>query len=192
MIKPGKPSIYASTITPLRFVFIMWLFFTLDFVYGFHLANYGILPRNIYGLTGVFTAPLLHRSITHIASNTFPIILLGVALFYFYHRVAARIFYGSYFLVNILVWIFARPLMHIGASGLIYSMAFYIVVAGLLSKKVVPIIISIIVLLAYSGLFYGLIPTKLLYSWEMHIAGATVGTCFALFHFVTSKWPGKG
>lgn len=187
MIKPGQPSIYVSTITPLRFVFIMWLFFSLDFVYGFHFANYGILPRNIYGLTGVITAPFLHKGITHIVSNTFPVILLGVALFYFYHRVAIKVFYGSYLISNILVWIFARPLMHIGASGLIYSMAFFIVISGLLSKKIQPLIIAIIVVIGYSGLFYGLIPSSYLYSWEMHIAGALCGSSFAIYYAKRSK-----
>jgi membrane associated rhomboid family serine protease len=182
MIKPGQPSIYVSSITPLRFVFVMWLLFTLDFVYGYHFSQFGILPRNIYGLTGVITAPLLHKGITHIVSNSFPIILLGVALFYLHHKVAKKVFYGSYLLVNIIVWIFGRPLMHIGASGLIYAMAFFIVVSGLLSKKIIPTIISLILLIGYSGLIYGLIPSNYLYSWEMHIAGALAGVGFAIYY----------
>jgi membrane associated rhomboid family serine protease len=110
---------------------------------------------------------------------------LGTLLFFFYDRIGRTVFFRGYFVTNLLVWIFSpRPSYHIGASGLIYSLAAFLIVFGLLRQDFLSLLISIGVIIAYGGIFYGVLPTDSYVSWESHLAGALVGvvTAFNLAH----------
>lgn len=139
------------------------------------LGMFGILPRSLKGMIGILAAPLLHGSITHLISNTFPIIFLGSTIYIFYDRIAPQVFVQSYFLTNILVWIFGRPFYHIGASGLVYALATFLIFFGMFRRNFRSIIISIIILLVYGGLVYGIFPSNINISWESHLFGAMTG-----------------
>ena len=81
---------------------------------------------------------------------------------------------------GILVWIFARKANHIGASGLIYGLAAFLIVNGFLEKKFVPIIVSIAVAFVYGGLIRGIFPSLRSHiSWEGHLFGAVSGVLIA-------------
>src|SRR5688572_25627711 len=101
-------SILGSSVVPLRVVFLMWLTFFLEYVYHWQLGNLGIQPRTIFGLIGIFTAPLIHGNLSHLVSNTVPLIFLGATLFFFYPNIGKVVFFRTYFWTNILVWLFAR------------------------------------------------------------------------------------
>jgi membrane associated rhomboid family serine protease len=102
-------------------------------------------------------------------------IFLGIVLFYFYGQIGGRVFLRAYFWTNILVWLFARPANHIGASGVVYAIAFFLIFFGFFRRDFVSIIISLIVIILYGGVFYGVLPTDPRVSWESHFAGALVG-----------------
>lgn len=177
-------SIIGSAIQPFRIVFLMWLTFTANFVYDFPvvLSNYGIIPRNLPGLVGVFTAPILHANLQHILSNTFPLLFLGAVIFYFYPVIARKVLIIVYFSTNLLVWIFARHMNHIGASGLIYGFASFLVVYGLLRRDIYSMVISLVTMASYGYLIYGVLPVYSDLSWEMHIAGVVSGV-FCAFQY---------
>jgi membrane associated rhomboid family serine protease len=159
----------------------MWLAFFLEFVYGFPLSNFGIQPRSLIGLIGIFVAPLVHGNLSHLVSNTVPLILLGSALFFFYPGIAGKVFFRGYFWTNILVWLFVvRQGPHIGASGVVYSLAFFLIFFGLFRRDFLSILISVLTLLLYGGVFYGVLPTDPRVSWESHFAGALVGITSAV------------
>lgn len=153
----------------------MWGIFYLELILGLPLSQYGIIPRTTVGLAGIFMAPLLHGNFLHLISNTVPLLFLGTVLFFFYDRIGSRVFLRGYFWTNILVWLFARPALHIGASGLVYALAFFLIFFGLFRRDVRSILISGIVLLLYGGVFYGVLPSDPQISWESHFAGALVG-----------------
>ncbi|MDH5367235.1 MAG: rhomboid family intramembrane serine protease [Cyclobacteriaceae bacterium] len=175
-------NVFSRSIIPFRFVFLMWLFFSVEYIYGYQFHHFGILPRNYYGLLGILTAPILHINFTHIISNTIPLLLLGGGLFYFYYKKAKFVFYASYIIPNVLVWIFARPLMHIGASGIIYALATYLVMVGLLRRDIKSLLIAIMVVILYSSLFFGLVKQLDSVSYELHFAGVIVGFSLAIYH----------
>jgi membrane associated rhomboid family serine protease len=132
-------------------------------------------------LIGIFTAPLIHGSIYHLISNTIPLLFLGSVLFFFYHKVAGQVFLRAYFWTNILVWLFAlRQVPHIGASGVVYSLAFFLIFFGLFKRDFMSLFISIIVILLYGSVFYGVLPSDPRISWESHFAGALVGIASAI------------
>ncbi len=162
-------------VPPLRLCFFMWLTFSVEFYLGFDLGKFGIYPRDIKGLIGVFAAPLLHGNFNHLMSNTVPLLVLGATLYFFYPTIASRVFLYAYFFTNLLVWVFARPYIHIGASGLVYSLAAFLLFTGIFRRDVKSLIISILVLIGYGGMVYGISPFNSQISWESHLLGATVG-----------------
>ena len=176
----AERSIVGSSVVPFRVVFLMWLVFFLEYVYAWPVGNLGIQPRTIVGLVGIFTAPLIHGNLSHLISNTVPLIFLGSALFFFYYRIGGAVFFRAYFWTNILVWLFARPANHIGASGLVYGLAFFLIFFGIFRRDLVSILISVLTLLLYGGVFYGVLPTDPMVSWESHLAGALVGITSAV------------
>ncbi len=168
-------SVFGSSVVPFRLVFLMWAAFYLEYMIGFRLSAFGIVPRTAFGLIGIFTAPLIHGDILHLLSNTIPMLFLGAVLFYFYYPIGGQVFFRSYFWTNILVWLFARPANHIGASGVVYALAFFLIFFGLFRRDFLSIFISTVVLILYGGVFYGVLPTDPRVSWESHLAGALVG-----------------
>lgn len=158
----------------------MWLAFFLEFFYGWPLSNLGIQPWTVTGLIGIVTAPLVHGNFTHLVSNTIPLLFLGSTLFFFYPRIGGVVFFRAYFWTNILVWLFARPANHIGASGVVYGLAFFLIFFGIFRRDFLSILISILTLLLYGGVFYGVLPTDPRVSWESHFAGALVGITSAI------------
>jgi membrane associated rhomboid family serine protease len=174
-------SYLGSAIIPFRFVFLMWLVFTVQFFYGIDLSMFGVIPRTAIGLIGIFTAPMIHGNLTHLASNTIPLLFLGGTLFFFYNRIGTTVFFRCYFITNILVWIFSpRQTPHIGASGLIYGLSAFLIFFGLLRKDLMSMLISIAVIVLYGGIFYGILPTQPWISWESHLSGTIVGAVTAI------------
>lgn len=176
----AERSIFGSSVVPFRVVFLMWLAFFLEYVYNWPLSYLGIHPRTVIGLVGIFTAPLIHGNLSHLISNTVPLIFLGSTLFFFYQRIGGAVFFRAYFWTNILVWLFARPANHIGASGVVYGLAFFLIFFGIFRRDMISILISVLTLLLYGGVFYGVLPTDPNVSWESHLAGALVGLTSAI------------
>ena len=164
----GNRTILGSSIAPFRLVFIMWLIFAIDFIYGFDLKWLGLYPRTVEGLSGIVFAPILHGNLQHLISNTIPTLFLGGALYFYYKRIAATVFVTCYIGTGVLVWIFASPSYHIGASAF-----------GCFSRDFVSLLIAAIVLFVYGSIFYGVLPSAPNISWESHLLGAIVGVILA-------------
>lgn len=165
----------SGIVPPLRLCFFMWLVFTIEFYLKVDLGYLGIYPRDLTGLIGVVMAPLIHGNFNHLVSNTIPLLVLGGSLFFFFPSIAMRVFLQSYFFTNLLVWVFGRPFYHIGASGLIYALASFLVFYGLFKRNFKSVIISAIVIFSYGGMAYGLLLLDDRISWESHLMGAVVG-----------------
>lgn len=176
----------SGIVPPLRLCFFMWLVFTFQLYSEIDLGYFGIYPRKIAGLLGVFTAPLLHGSFSHLMSNTIPFLVLGASLYFFFPRIAPRVFLYAYFFTNILVWIFGRPFYHIGASGLVYALASFLIFFGFFKRNFKSVIISAAAIFFYGGLVYGLYPLDNDISWESHLMGAIVGLASAVLFSKTN------
>jgi membrane associated rhomboid family serine protease len=141
----------------------------------------GIYPRQVFGLIGIIFAPVIHGNYIHLISNALPLLILGTVLFYFYDRIAIPVFLLCYFPTGILVWIFGKPNYHIGASGLIYGIAFFLMTFGFFRKDFGSLLISAIVVFFYGGIIYGVFPTQPGVSWESHFFGALMGLVSASY-----------
>ncbi|MEO9870911.1 rhomboid family intramembrane serine protease [Ekhidna sp.] len=174
----------SGIVPPLRLCFFMWLVYSIEFYLKTDLGYLGIYPRDITGLVGIFMAPLLHGNFNHLVSNTIPLLVLGGSIFFFFPLIATRVFLYAYFFTNILVWVFGRPFYHIGASGLVYALASFLVFYGLFKRNFTSVIISLVVIFFYGGMAYGLLALDDRISWESHLMGAIVGAVSA---FTISK-----
>lgn len=160
----------------LTFIGILWSVFILDSILNFiNLNYYGIHPRHIDGITGIITSPFLHGGVSHIISNTLPLLLAMTALFGNYPKIAKRVFIYSTLLTGFLVWSFARSANHIGASGILYAILTFIFISGFIRKDMQSIGISIVIAFAYGSLIFGIIPNKEHISWESHLFGMISG-----------------
>ena len=174
-----KIKLYNILKYPLLFIFVMWgvKFFEVYFEISF--VEYGVLPRDISGIKGVLLSPFIHKDFKHLINNTFPIIVLGSLLSYFYKKNYKSIFPMLYIVCGILLWGIGRTSFHIGASGIIYALASFIFFSGLISKNKNLAALSLIVIFVYGSLFWGLFPIQLEMSWEGHLSGFLSGLIFA-------------
>ena len=171
-----------SLFFPTFLVVLLWLIrlfeteFHLDFVRG------GIYPLHEKGLLGIITAPLVHGSFGHLMANTVPLFVLTLALLFFYRDLAYRIFFLIWILSGTFVWLGAREAWHIGASGVIYGLAAFLFMSGVVRNNVRLLTISIIVVFLYGGLFWGIFPMKPGISWEGHLWGSISGLVLAVIY----------
>ncbi|MGK0290147.1 MAG: membrane associated rhomboid family serine protease, partial [bacterium] len=154
----------------LQFIACIYVIFAISIF--FPIAKFGIVPRSATGLIGIFTSPFLHTGIRHLVSNTIPLIVLLIILNYFYHQKAMAVIAFTIIIGGFFVWIFARNANHIGASGLIYGLAAFLITNGFIEQKFLPMLISIGVIILYGGMIWGVFPnTYRQVSWESHLFG---------------------
>ncbi len=165
----------------LPFILLLWAIKFFEIISGSHLMELGILPRTLRGVAGIFTGPLIHGDIFHLISNSLPLLLLGMLLFYFYHRIALEIFLWIYFVSGFWTWLLAREAWHIGASGLVYGIASFLFMSGIIRRNRQLMSVSGVILFLYGGIIYGMFPgmVDVNISWEAHLAGALTGVILA-------------
>jgi len=171
-----KSVVGRSILLPFLFVLLLWI---VKFSFGESLTDYGIIPRTFSGLKGIFTTVFIHADINHLLSNTFPLLILGSGLMFFYRDVALKVFLLVWLMGGFWVWLFAREASHIGASGLIYGIASFLFFSGVLKKNRNLLAISLLTVFLYGGLAWGIFPVTDHISWEAHLAGALAGVLCA-------------
>lgn len=163
------------------FVAAFWIVRILETIFGFELYQWGILPRHIRGLWGILFSPFIHANYNHLISNTVPFFILLFALVYFYRRISYLIFFLIYFLSGLCVWLGGRESWHIGASGVVYGLAAFHFVSGIIRNDLRLLIISVVVVFLYGGMVWGILPLKPEVSWESHLWGAASGVLLAFY-----------
>lgn len=172
-------AIFNKLVIPLIFPLLLWVIHLITYLVEIYPYKLGILPRNFSGLVGVLTSPLIHGGFSHLISNTAPLVFMGLGIFYFYPKVAYKVFTIIYLGTGILVWLFAREVYHIGASGIIYGFVSFLFFSGIFRKDNRSIALALVVILFYGGLIWGVLPVEQGVSWESHLFGAIVGVIAA-------------
>ena len=161
----------------LIFVGVIWAVFLLSYLLP--LVEYGLQPRSTIGLLGIFTMPFLHADIGHIVGNTIPLVvllfLLAGSRAKSWQIVAEIVVVGG-----VILWIFGRGAIHIGASGLVSGLIAFLILGGAFERRFVPVIVAAVTFVLYGGsLFWGLIPRDPKVSWDGHLCGAVAGGLLA-------------
>lgn len=163
----------------LAFLILIWLIFGLQWLTGLDLLRFGLRPRDPAGLIGLLTTPLLHASLAHLVSNSLPLFVGGVALLFLYPNSSLRVLPLLYIGSAALAWTFARPSVHIGASGLVYGILTYVFVAGIVRRDVRSVGVSLMVWFFYGSMVWGVFPVVPRMSWELHASGLVLGAVLA-------------
>jgi len=174
--KLNEPKLNISKLlTSLLFPVVIWIVHFLSLLLNEDLTKIGLLPRNLLGLLGILTSPLIHADFSHLISNTIPLIILGWIIFSFYPKLSYLLFVFIYLLTGLLVWIFARQVYHIGASGIVYGFVSFLFFSGIFRRDNKSIALALVITFLYGGLVWGMIPGWKGISWESHLFGAITG-----------------
>ncbi len=166
----------------LGFLAVVWAVFLFEQISQISLSRFGLRPRDSMGLLGLFTTPLLHGSLAHISSNSLPLFVGGVAMLFLYPHSSLRVLPMIYIGSAALAWTFARPSVHIGASGLVYGMLAYVFVSGILRRDLRSVGVSLMVWFFYGSMIWGVLPAGRGMSWELHLSGAVLGVVLAFLY----------
>jgi membrane associated rhomboid family serine protease len=174
--RPPRPEVQTGLLVVAAMAAVMWLEEIVDQLAPGDWDRYGIRPRDPDGLEGIVTAPFLHGGFDHLLANTVPFLVLGAAIAF---SGAARVA-----LVTVLVmvvgglgtWLVAPAgTVHIGASGLVFGFAAYLVARGAFSRSLAQIALGAVVLAVWgTTLLQGLVPQDGI-SWQGHLFGAVGG-----------------
>ena len=171
---------------PFSFVLIMWIIKIVEVSFGLNFSDHGVLPQTFSGLQGILLSPFIHSDFTHLSHNSYPIIILGGMLYFFYKKIANTIFLWLFFVSGFWLWVFggffSGYAYHIGASGLIYALASFIFFSGIIRKNPKLAATSLVVIFLYGGLFWGLLYLKPGISWEGHLCGFFAGLLLAFYY----------
>lgn len=181
MSKEKKRLLYSFAF-PGLFLVLIWLVKIAEVTLNLNFTFLGIFPLRAKGLIGIITAPLVHSDFQHLAANSLPLVILGTGIFYFYHKIAYKVFFLIYLISNIWVWFGARYAYHIGASGLIYGFASFLFFSGVIRKNIKLMAISLLVVFLYGSMVWGLLPIQPHVSWESHLMGAIAGLVLAFYY----------
>ena len=147
---------------------------------GISLHWMGVRPRELDGLVGILGMPLVHGDWKHLFNNSIPLLVLGWGLIHFYKPVAWKVIGWAWLLTGLWVWVGARGgTNHIGASGLVYALASFIFFSGMLRRNTRLIALSLLVVVEYGGMVWGVFPIEPGISWEGHLYGAIAGVVLA-------------
>ncbi|MHB1035398.1 MAG: rhomboid family intramembrane serine protease [Pirellulales bacterium] len=159
----------------LLFVGTIWGVFFLSLLVP-SLNTWGVTPRTAGGLVGVVAMPFLHADLRHLLGNTIPLLVLLTLLAGSKARsweiVAWIILWG-----DALLWLFGRSATHVGASGLVFGLIAFLIVAGFLEKRIIPLFVALAVGFLFGGtLLSGILPRSgSSISWDGHLWGAVAG-----------------
>ena len=173
-------------VMPLLLSLLIALVFVVEWLFGFSFVESGIYPRTFSGIKGILFAPFVHSGPAHLLSNlsALPVLLCMLAMMY--RRNYMTILCCLWIITGVLVWLMARGSYHVGVSGVIYALASFLFFGGILSSRKSNAAISLVVIILYGNMVWGLLPNQPHVSWESHLMGGVAGFACA-FVFVRDQ-----
>jgi membrane associated rhomboid family serine protease len=134
-----------------------------------------IQPQKIEGLIGVLTAPLMHGSFEHLASNAFAILILGTIAGSLFPRASRAALPVVWIGSGLGTWFISLGGNHIGASGVTVGLMFFLIAQGLRRRDRMSLTGLMLALFFFGGMVLSVLPQEAGVSWEYHLPGAMVG-----------------
>lgn len=160
-------------------VAVMWVVEVLD-VAGLNLDSNGIHPRDPDTLPDIAFAPFLHAGWGHLVGNTVPFLILGGAIALSGLARTAAVTAIVAVVGGLGTWLIGPSnTNHIGASGLVFGFAAYLIARGVFSRNPIHLVAGVGVLAVYGAtLLFSLVPHPGI-SWQGHLFGAVGGVVAA-------------
>jgi membrane associated rhomboid family serine protease len=175
-VRPQRSDRQRGLLLVAALVGVMWIVEVIDQIVGGDLERYGIEPHDPDGLAGIVTAPFLHAGFDHLIGNTIPFVLLGATIAL---NGLARIAAATAIIAlvgGLGTWLIAPSgTDHIGASGVVFGYASYLIARGLFSRNLLHLAVGLLVIAVYgTTLLTGLAPHDGI-SWQGHLCGGIAG-----------------
>jgi membrane associated rhomboid family serine protease len=181
---PGRPAKYQTQREGLLLlagiVGLMWLLEVVNTLDSNRLDSDGILARSVGHLWGIFTAPFLHVSFQHLISNTVPFVFMGVIIALHGARRLALVTLIVLVVGGLGTWLIAPShSVTVGASGLVFGYATYLLVRGLFDRSALEVLVGILVGVVWGGALISSVVPHYGISWQGHVCGAIGGVVAA-------------
>lgn len=179
---PEQLQFLHAVFTPALITLAFVLVFILERGLGADFHKAGIMPRDFSKIWNILSYIFIHADWGHLLNNSISFLVLGTCLFFFYKQLSYSVLLFSWILSGIILWSIGRESWHIGASGLIYSIAFFLFFSGLIRKHIPLIAISLIITFLYGSMVWHLFPWQVNdpISWEGHLAGGITGLIMSI------------
>jgi len=146
------------------------------------LISWGIEPGSYHGLLGIIFSPFIHSDFSHLMSNSSALLILGLLSLGLYGYVGLKVIIFSMLISGLGIWLIGRPTIHIGASGIVYGLGFFLLISAIIRRDRKSGSLALIVCFLYGSLIWGILPLKDGVSWEGHLFGALAGIITALYY----------
>lgn len=181
--RDDKLKIFDALLFNVAFLVIIWTLWLIEYAEpGIGIKAWGTRPRSIEGLVGIISTPFLHGSFEHIKGNTLSFLTLSTFLIFFYRSIAFPVLGWLYVASGVVLWLIAGGGNHIGASGVIYGLAAFLFLSGIVRRDPFLLRVSLAVAFLYGSIVWWVLPIDPQVSWEGHMAGVVVGSVLAVVY----------
>lgn len=161
-------------------VAVLWVVYLLNFMIAADLRLYGLRPRHLNALWGIFAAPLLHVDLRHLIANTGAFFVLLVVSLSFNRALTAKALLIIVVVGGGLVWLFGSSnSIHIGASGIIFGLMGFLMFLGVFRREWTALGFSVAIFVLYGGAILSLLTYVPGISWGGHFFGFISGVSAA-------------
>ncbi len=159
---------------------LMWLVEIINTLDNNQLDYDGLYARNVGRLWGILTSPFIHGSFSHLFDNMIPFLFLGAIIAL---HGAARLATITAFVIvvgGVGTWLISPAgTPTIGASGLVFGYATYLLARGFFDRKLWELAIGGLVAVIWGvALISSLVPHAHI-SWQAHLCGGIAGILIA-------------
>lgn len=167
---------------------ILFAITLLNAMLGYALNIFGIYPRSIPGLLGIFTGPFVHGHFNHVFFNSIPLFVLSNFILFGGRLLFVTVSFTIIVLSGSLIWLFGRKALHIGASSVITGYLGYLFMTAFQQPAIMNIILIIVCVYYFGGMLAGLLPLEEEVSWEGHLFGFVSGFAAYLIYPDVYHW----
>jgi membrane associated rhomboid family serine protease len=162
------------------FVSVPWLVYCINFFVPVDLRLYGLRPRNLEGLWGIFLCPFLHGNLNHLIANTGALFVLLLISLSFGRKLTTIAVSVIALMGGGLVWVFGQPdTVHIGSSGIIFGLLGFLLFVGIFRREKTALVVSLAIFVLYGGALWSLFHQIPGISWAGHFFGFLTGSLAA-------------
>ncbi|NDJ19932.1 rhomboid family intramembrane serine protease [Myxacorys almedinensis] len=166
-------------------VVIAWIVSVLNFGFlGKTLNFWGVRPRTLRGLVGIFIAPFLHGDWRHLEGNSKYFLILGGLIVLKDPIDFAPVTLAVTLINGFGIWLVgASRSVHVGASGVVFGYLGFLLLRGFVDRNLPSALITVLVAFFYAQFLWGVLPTRdrkigrrlVRISWEGHFFGLLGG-----------------
>jgi membrane associated rhomboid family serine protease len=162
-------------------VLVQLLSFFINTLSAADLYVLGIRPRDLSGMTGVVTAPLIHHGFGHLFANLTPLVVLALLILLEGQRRFWLVTGLVVVLSGLTLWTLgSASKVYLGASGLVFGYLGYVLARAFIVRNPIWIVAGIAVAVVYAGVVASLFTFSPHVSWLGHAAGMAAGVMIAL------------